>query len=229
MIMGFLGGVFKSLVNPATLLQLATGPAGWASLAMRTIGTAIAQQVIQQLGQKLGLPSSVINMAQQAFAAASGTGDLGQQTISQAVNGLAKQFNLSPVQAGQLEQSANASAEKITSKLSQSTIDEEGEVSAKGGKLSFLVALAKAMGKLMDAKAAQMQKVSTEISNAVDGSKAGEINGVDGSKNSSESTKLSSQTALLQAYGQELSILSNAFSQTAKSFGEANTTNARKG
>ena len=227
--MGLLGGVFKSLVNPATLLQLATGPAGWASLAMRTIGTAIAQQVIQQLGQKLGLPSSVINMAQQAFSATSGTGDLGQQTIRQAVNGLAKQFNLSPVQAGQLEQSSNASAEKITSKLIQITIDEEGEVSAKGGKLSFLVALAKAMGKLMDAKAAQMQKVSTEISNAVDGSKAGEINGVDGSKNSSESTKLSSQTALLQAYGQELSILSNAFSQTAKSFGEANTTNARKG
>jgi hypothetical protein len=229
MIMSFLSGILNSVINPATLLQLAAGPAGWASLAMRTIGTAIAQQVIQQLGQKLGLPPAIINMAQQAFSAASGTGDLGQQTIGQAVNGIAKQFNMSPVQAGQLEQSANTSAEKITAKLSQSSIDEEGEVSAKGGKMSFLVALAKAMGKLMDKKAQQMQDISTKISDAVDGSKAGEINGVDGSKNSSESTKLSSQTALLQAFGQELSILSNAFSQTAKSFGEANTTNARKG
>jgi hypothetical protein len=227
--MSFLSGILNSVINPATLLQLAAGPAGWASLAMRTIGTAIAQQVIQQLGQKLGLPPAIINMAQQAFSAASGTGDLGQQTIGQAVNGIAKQFNMSPVQAGQLEQSANTSAEKITAKLSQSSIDEEGEVSAKGGKMSFLVALAKAMGKLMDKKAQQMQDISTKISDAVDGSKAGEINGVDGSKNSSESTKLSSQTALLQAFGQELSILSNAFSQTAKSFGEANTTNARKG
>jgi hypothetical protein len=227
--MSFLSGILNSVINPATLLQLAAGPAGWASLAMRAIGTAIAQQVIQQIGQKLGLPESVINLAQQAFSAASGTSDLGQQSISQAVSSIAKQFNMSPVQTGQLEQSANASADKITSKLSQSSIDEEGEVSAKGGKLSFLVALAKAMGKLMDKKAQQMQDISTKISNAVDGSKAGEINGVDGSKNSSESTKLSSQTALLQAYGQELSILSNAFSQTAKSFGEANTTNARKG
>jgi hypothetical protein len=227
--MSFLSGILKSVINPATLLQLATGPAGWASLAMRTIGTAIAQQAIQLIGQKLGLPPAVINMAQQAFSAASGTGDLGQQTIRQAVSGFAEKAGLSLTQAGQLERSANESANKIASKLSQSSIDEEGEVSAKGGKMSFLVALAKAMGKLMDKKAQQMQDISTKISDAVDGSKAGEINGVDGSKNSSESTKLSSQTALLQAFGQELSILSNAFSQTAKSFGEANTTNARKG
>jgi hypothetical protein len=227
--MSFLSGILKSVINPATLLQLAAGPAGWASLAMRTIGTAIAQQVIQQIGQKLGLPPAIINMAQQAFSAASGTGDLGQQTIKQAVSSFAEKAGMSLVQAGQLERTANDSADKIVSKLSQSSIDEEGEVSAKGGKMSFLVALAKAMGKLMDKKAQQMQDISTKISDAVDGSKAGEINGVDGSKNSSESTKLSSQTALLQAFGQELSILSNAFSQTAKSFGEANTTNARKG
>lgn len=108
--MNFLKSIVGAFTNPATLLQLATGPAGWASLAMRTIGTAIIQQAIQQVGQQLGLPSSMINLAQQAFSASSGTSDLGQQTTKQAISTLAKQFNLSPTQEGQLGRQANDSA-----------------------------------------------------------------------------------------------------------------------
>jgi hypothetical protein len=63
--MGLFSGITSSLINPVSLAQLAMGPAGWASLAMRTIGAAIAKEVIQQLGQQLGLPQGVINMARE--------------------------------------------------------------------------------------------------------------------------------------------------------------------
>jgi hypothetical protein len=234
--MSFLGGILKSVINPATLFQLAMGPAGWAAMAARTIGMAIGQQVIQQLGQRLGLPQGVINMAQSAFSMAAGQPGAGVRSIGEAVSELASQFNLSPAQAGQMERDSNASLNRILGNIGRRATgaEEEGSTGSggaagAGGKKSFLVALAEAMGALMDQKAAQMEKLAGEITSATDGGKAGFINGVDGSKNSSEATKLSSKTALLQAYGQELGILSNAFSQVAKSFGDAQTTNARKG
>jgi putative effector of murein hydrolase len=83
--MSFLGGIMKSLVNPMSLMQLAMGPAGWASLAMKTIGSQIAMQVIQKLGQQLGLPQPMIDMAQAAFANASGQPGLARQNIREAV------------------------------------------------------------------------------------------------------------------------------------------------
>jgi hypothetical protein len=220
------GGLFKSLINPMNLMQLAMGPAGWAAMAVRTIGTAIGKELIQAIGQKLGLPQPFIDFAKNAFSAATGTQG-GADTISGAVEQLAQQFGLSPVEAGRMQRDAEASLDRVLSGIGSKGFEED-EVNGGGGKKSFLVALAKAMGALMDKKAAQMEKLSGEITDAT-GGEAGKINGVDGSKNSSEATKLSSKTALLQAYGQELGILSNTFSTIAKSFGEAQVTNARKG
>ena len=231
--MSFLSGILKSIINPATLLQLAMGPAGWASLAMKTIGTAIAQQVIQQLGQKLGLPPAVINMAQMAFSAATGTEGM-PSTIGGAVSQLAQQFGMSPMQQGTLERDMNSAVQRMVAGVQKGQVGAE-EGADEGGSSSFLVAIAKALGKVMDQKALQMKGLADDISKMTSDPRAGFINGVDGNNKDNasavgaETTKISSKTTLLQAYSQELSMISNAATNVIKSIGEANVTNARKG
>lgn len=210
--MSFLSGILRAVVNPATLMQLAMGPAGWASLAMRTIGTAIAQQVIQQLGQSLGLPPAVISMAQQAFSAASGTQGL-PTTVAGAVSQLAQQFNLSPSQQGELQRGADESINSLISQLGQS---EESKEAMSGGKgQSLLMKIAVAMGKLLDKKMTEMGNLTDQIGKLGSGS--------------SNQSKLGELTGKLQGLGQEVSMLSNALTNTIKSIGEANSTLARKG
>jgi hypothetical protein len=217
-----LGGIMKSLVNPMSLMQLAMGPAGWASLAMKAIGSQIAMSLIQQIGTKLGLPQPLIDMAQAGFAHASGQPGLAQQNISEAVRGIVSQMQLPPAEAGRLERELNGAADKSYEGLSgvadafvkkfkaQSEEDEGG---------SWLVALAKAMGTMMDKKANQMVALSDKISAA---------SSKETKTGSAEANTLMSDNAKLQAYGQELGILSTAFAQVAKSAGEALQTAARK-
>jgi hypothetical protein len=223
-----IGGILKSLVNPATLLQLAAGPAGWASLAVRTIGTAIAQQVIQAIGDKLGLPPAITNLAQQAFSAAAGAPDGKVFSVKEAVSQVAQQLNLSPQAAGNLERTANDSLARALAGVQKGNL--ASSVEDEGGPQSFLVALAKALGKQMDQKAGQIATLANEISNATAPSAAGSLNGQTSQQGiSAESTKISGKSTLLQAYSQELGVLSNAASNAIKSIGEAQTTLARKG
>jgi uncharacterized protein YjbJ (UPF0337 family) len=228
------GGLFKSLINPMNLMQLAMGPAGWASLAMKTIGTAIAQQVIQQLGQKLGLPQGIINLAQQAFSAATGNPGGGVQSIADAVSSFAQQAGLSPQSEGQLMRESQEAALRLQTAIQKSNVGA-GDEAEEGGSKSFLVAIAKALGKVMDQKALQMKGLADDIAAMTSDTRAGYINGVNGNAKdsagavSAETTKISSKSTLLQAYSQELSMISNAASNVIKTIGEANVTTARKG
>jgi hypothetical protein len=230
--MNMLGGIFKALVNPASLMQLAMGPAGWASLAMKTIGSQIAMSLIEQIGQKIGLPPSMINLAQAAFGAASGQPGLAQQNIKEAVGDFVKELNLRPSEAGQLERELTSATDKsmnsmmdIASKYKKKSGGADGE--EEGG--SWLVALAKAMGKHLDAKAAQIKEKSDAIAAAAKplepGQKAVDPNSAEGKQ---EQKELMSNNTLLQAYSQEMSILSNAVTNAIKSIGESQTTIARK-
>ncbi len=87
----------------------------------------------------------------------------------------------------------------------------------------------------MDDKALKMKGLADEISAMTSDTRAGYINGVNGNDKdsagavSAETTKISSKSTLLQAYSQELSMVSNAATNVIKSIGEANVTNARKG
>jgi hypothetical protein len=213
--MSFLGGILKSVINPATLFQLAMGPAGWASLATKMIVSAVAQQVIQQLGQQLGLPQSIINMAQTAFSAASGTGGM-PSTVSEAVSQLAEQFNLSPSQQGELQREGQTSTRRLVDQLMESEEFKSARSGAKGGKggESILMRIAIALGQLADKKMGEMDKLATQIGATKDGK---------------DQNKITEQGARLQALGQEMSILSNAMTNVIKSIGEANSTIARKG
>jgi hypothetical protein len=212
--MSFLSGIMKSIINPATLMQLAMGPAGWASLATKMLVSAVAQQVIQQLGQQLGLPQSVINMAQTAFSAATGTQGM-PSTVSDAVSQLAEQFNLSPSQQGEVSREAQGSVRRLVDQLMESEEFKSAKSGAKGGKgESILMRIAMALGQLADKKMGEMDKLAGQIGSTKDG------------KNQNKITEMG---AKLQALGQEMSILSNAMTNVIKSIGEANATIARKG
>ena len=229
--MSFLGGIAKSLVNPMTLAQLAMGPAGWASILAKAVISAVGQQVIQQLGQKLGLPDGVINLAQQAFSGAMGGGNalggaLGGAnaagralSIADAVGQVAQGLNLNPQQEGQLARDTNEIAQQSTKRLVDQLVESEefksAKNGAKGGKSgeSILMRIAIALGSLADKKMGEMDKLAQQIGATKDG------------KNQN---KITEQGAKLQALGQEMSILSNALTNVIKSIGEANSTIARK-
>jgi hypothetical protein len=238
--MGFsLGGIFKSLVNPMSLMQLAMGPAGWASLAMKTIGSQIAMQLIQNIGQQMGLPKSVIDLAQAAFASASGQPGLVQQNLREAVGNFVKEMDLRPSEAGQLMRELSGTADKSLKNLlkiaekftpkadvmpgpGKKPVSEEEET---GG--SWLVAMARAMGKVMDAKAAQIQEKSNSIATLAGQDVKKEDGGLTAESQKNQN-KLSSETTLLQAYTQEMSMISNAATNAIKTVGEAQSTIARK-
>jgi hypothetical protein len=208
--MSFLSGIMKSIINPATLMQLAMGPAGWASLAARTIGTAIAQQVIQQLGQSLGLSPAVIGAAQMAFSAASGQPSAPVRSIGQAVAELAGQYGLSAMQQGQLERAAQNDAKDMYEMLSQAAAQGKQRAergSAKGGKGSWLRELATAMSAALDSKINEMKSLAAQL----------------------DKTKTTSQQNDLQVATQEFSFLMNATANMIKTVGEGLATMARKG
>ena len=209
--MSFLGGILKSVINPATLLQLAMGPAGWASLAAQTIGRAIAQQVIQQLGQSLGLPQSVINMAQAAFSAASGQPGAPVQTVRQAVEQLAQQYGLSAFQQGQLERAAQNDVKDMYEMLSEAA--RQGKQRAERGD-------GKASG-----KGGWLREIAALMSVALD-SKIKEMKGLAGQLDKTKTTALQND---LQVATQEFSFLMNATANMIKTVGEGLGTMARKG
>ncbi len=221
-----IGGLFKSLINPATLMQLAMGPAGWASIAAKMVLTAVAKEVIMQIGQKLGLPPAVISMAQEAFSAATGSAG-GPDTGRAALDQLGRAFNFSPAQMGQASRAVDTARDGMRAILEgqmrragSSTEDAEGD---EGG--SVLMKIARALGKIMDDKMNLMAKKGVELGNL------GENGALkkDGSFNAEGQSKYGKVTGEMQALGQELSIVSQALANTLKSIGEASSTIARKG
>lgn len=211
--MGFsLGGLMGSAFNPVTAMtQLAMGPAGWASLAVQVLGSAIGKQVIQQLGQQLGLPQGMINMAQNAFAA--GTGTIGgPATIAEAVSQLAQAFNLSPTEQGELQRSAEQDSRDMFEKLSESfkSGKEMAESRKAGsGKRSWLQVIADSMAEALDKKVEDMDKMAKALDK----------------QGSNKSVKASTD---LQVAGQEFSYLMNASSTVIKTIGEGLSSMARK-
>jgi hypothetical protein len=199
--MGLLSGILRAVVNPTTLFQLAMGPAGWASIAMRAVVSAVAQQVIQKLGQQLGLPQSIINMAQTAFSAASGG-----QGLPRTIPALAQQFGLSAMQQGEMERTVSDITNNLANSLSQSK--EFKEAKASGGK-SWLMAIAEALGKQADKLANEMQAMSDKLGS--------------GSKESQASDNLK-----FGAKSQEFGQFFNSANTVIKTVGEALNAGSRK-
>jgi hypothetical protein len=217
----------KLNLNMISQLALAAATGGTSMLAMtalKTIGSQIAMQLIQKLGQQMGLPPSMINLAQAAFASASGQPGLAQQNIGEAVRDFVGEMDLRPSEAGAMQRELQGASDKsfnnlmeIVGKYKKASGGDDEESG------SFLVALAKALGKVMDKKSAQIQEKSDTISAIADSNV--KTTSEEGKK---QQQKLSSETTLLQAYSQELSFIANAATTAIKSIGEAQVTLGRK-
>ncbi|MGB3471689.1 MAG: hypothetical protein WBA51_12775 [Erythrobacter sp.] len=156
-----LGGILRSVINPMNLVQLAMGPAGWASFAMRTIGAQIGMNIIQQLGDRLGIPQPMIDMSQAAFAQSAGMPGLVRENIQQTVDGLGDMFNLSPRQNAELSRAANEDINRAVNDLAASNLEEDEEGGEGGG---WLMAIAKALGGKLDQQAAKLEGMADQIS-----------------------------------------------------------------
>ena len=207
-----LGNVFGSMINPLSIAQLAMGPAGWASLAARAIFSAVGQQVIQQLGDKLGLPQGMIDVAQGAFAAGMGDKNGVRQNIREAVDSLGDQFNLSPFDRGQLERAANRDSGDLFEKLLEAAKQgkeraERGDSKSGKGSGSWLREVAALMAQAMDSKIKEMKSLAGQI----------------------DKTKTTALQNDLQVATQEFAFLMNSTANMIKTVGEGLGTMARKG
>jgi hypothetical protein len=207
------GSLLASAINPANLALAATGPAGWAALAVRTLGAAIVKEVIGQLGQQLGLPPAITNMAQNAFSAATGTLG-GPASIGEAIAQLAGDYNLSPTQQGELTRAAQQDQREMFDKLADAfkSGKEMSEArKSRGSKsgASWLQVIADSMAEALDKKVQDMDKMAKALD------KQG-------------SNKSVSASTDLQVAGQEFSYLMNASSTVIKTIGEGLSGMARK-
>lgn len=201
--MGLLGGLTSSFINPMNLAMLATGPAGWAALAAKTLMSAIGQQIIQQLGQQLGLPQSTIDLAQGAFAGAMGDTRGATQNLNEAVQNFGEMFNASPLQIGDAQRELEDIIGRMASSLAEGK--DAKEAKASGGAKSWIMALAEALGKKLDKKADEVAKLADDIND-----------------------KKPSTTTKFGAASQEFSVLMNAANTAIKTLGEAVSSMSRK-
>ncbi|TGX52225.1 hypothetical protein E5A73_15600 [Sphingomonas gei] len=208
-ILSSLGGI---ATNPLSLAQLAMGPAGWASLAARTLMSAVGQQVIQQLGEKLGLPQSTIDIAQGAFCASMGDKAGVRQNVQEAIGNFAEGFNASPAEQGEANREVDDAINRMVSQMADGEDAKAARAGGKGGKAggasgqSWLMALAEALGEKLDKMAGEMSTMADQITD-----------------------KSPSLTAKFGAKSQEFGILMNAATNAIKTVGEGLSTSARKG
>lgn len=213
---GIGGGGFNiaSMVSQAALAAATGGTSLALTAAMGSLFSQIGQQVIQQLGQQLGLPQSVIDIAQGAFAASTGDYNELASNLSEASQNLASAGGGGGFEAGQIERDSNDIVKTLTDaalkKARESGGEEDGASSAEGGK-SFLVKLALAMGKVIDAKMDRLVELGEKIDKA-----------------QADKASTGSISAEMQAVGQEISMITQALNTVIKSVGESGSTLARK-
>ena len=199
------GGVMKNVINPTNLAMLAMGPGGWAALAARTLMTAVGQQVIQQLGDKLGLPQGAIDLAQGAFCASMGDTQGVTQNLSEAVSQIGGQYGASPAEQGEAERNIQDTIRDIVNQQSESEDLKAARGGQKGGSGgSWLMAIASILGEKLNSMAHELTGLAQQ---AADDPSKGTIFG---------------------AKSQEFGILMNSANNGLKSIGEGLQTMARK-
>jgi hypothetical protein len=195
-----------SLVSQIALAAATGGTSLALQTALKAVVSSIATQVIQQLGEKLGLPQPIIDMAKNAFAAATGQNPGDIKSLAESIGQLGAATGGSPAEVGQANREANDIVDKMVESILKKVASGSDEEGSSAGE-SRLVKLAKALGKLIDSKMDKMIEIGGKMDTA---------------------KKQGSLSAELQAVGQELSMISNALNNAIKSIGEANTTLARK-
>lgn len=204
-----------SLITQAALGVMTGGTSLLMETAMRTVVSAIGQQVIGQLGQEMGLPSSVIEMAQGAFAGAMGDMQGAEQGVQGAIQDVGSSFGGSPTEIGEAQSAGQTLGNMMLDGIRQAANDSDdgnGVRGSSGQGGSLLMKIAIALGRLMDQKMTDMANLTDQI----------------GALGSGNQSKLGELTGKLQGLSQETSLLSNALTNTIKTIGESNSTLARK-
>lgn len=212
--------MFGIKLNFASIAQLGLaamtgGSSLFLSTALKTMGSQIAMNVLQRLGQEMGLPQPMIDLAQASFAMQTGQPGLARQNIGEAVRGLGEQFGLSPMERGELERAANDDTNNMFEKLADAFKSGKEMAEARrsrGGSRgagSWLQAIADSMAKVLDQKIQDMDKMAKALDK----------------QGSNKSVKSSTD---LQVAGQEFSYLMNSSSTVIKTIGEGLAGMARK-
>jgi len=226
--------MFSSIIGVAAqaALGVATGGASLlVTTAMKSVFMAVGDQVLQQIGQGLGLPQSAIDIAQGAFHAAAGDPGGAVSNLQEAIGGFTDAIGGDAFDQGALQRSADegvkSAADQFLQGIRENAQNADGEGgdrrsqrSAGGQGESFLVAFAKALGKAVDSKMDRMMQVSKDIDKETQ--KANDSGG-------KRQAVIGEMSAELQGLGQEVGFLSQALANTIKSLGEATSTLARKG
>ena len=200
--MGFLGGI-GSIVNPLNIAALGMGPVGIGMMFARPLVSAVGQQFIQQLGDKLGLPQGVVDMARSSFALQAGDIGGAGRSLGDVVQGFGSQFGASPFEAGEVERNLTDLIDQATTDLAQS---REAREARSGGGRSWLMALAENLGRVADKLANEMDQMSQTLG--------------DGANKSSQNLKFAAKS-------QEFSQFFSSANTVIKTLGEARSQGAR--
>jgi hypothetical protein len=199
--MSLLGGL-----NPVSLLATAAlGPLGGiASQLMTQLTSAIGQQFLQQLGDKLGLPQSTIDAAQGAFAGSIGDFQGAQTNLQELISQVADATGASPIEEAEAQSQLD---DAIADQAVAASESEEGKEAKASGGGSWLMAIARSLGKTADKLAKEMDSMSKTLG--------------DGENKASQNLKFSAKS-------QEFSQFFNSANTVIKALGEALASGARK-
>lgn len=192
-------------LNPVSLIASTMfGPAGGivAQLAQQVV-SAFGQQLLGQIGQGMGLPSSAIELAQGSFSAARGDAEGTRTNMFDAVDQLGKQFGASPTEIGDAQNAMRKLLDQQANDAIESEEAKEAKAGGKGG--GWLRALAQALGKAADRTANKLEQDAKKLDNATP-----------------------SQSAEYAADAQAFSMLMNSINTAIKAIGEALGSMARK-
>lgn len=194
---------FTSALGMAAPIVFApvTGGASLSLVAARSIMMQFGEQLIQQIGQQLGLPQSMIDAAQAAFCSQCGDMKGAFRNMKEAMQAFGEANGADQRQIDQANEDLNTLLGNAANELTK----EGREAGKGGGAKSWIMAIAIAMGKQVDAKAKEMQNMANKITD-----------------------KTPSLTAKFSAASQEFGIMMNALTTVIKTAGEAMSNTARK-
>lgn len=192
--------------NPVSLLATAAlGPLGGiASQLLTQLTSAIGQQLLQQLGDKLGLPQSTIDAAQGAFAGSIGDFQGAQTNLQELIAQVGDLTGASPTEVGEAQSELD---NQIADQAVAASESQEGKEAKASGGGSWLMAIARALGKTADKLAKEMDTMSKNLG--------------EGENKASENLKFSAKS-------QEFSQFFNSANTVLKALGEALAAGARK-
>lgn len=194
--------------NPVNLLaSVALGPLGGiASSLLTQLTSSIGQQLLQMVGDKLGLPQSTIDMAQGAFAGTIGDFQGAQTNLSELTAQFAEAGGLTPAETGSAQAQLDDLLGQSAAQLAEGQDAKEARAGGRGG--SWLMALARALGETADKLAGEMEGLAGELG---------------------EGANKSSANVEFAAKSQEFSQFFSSAINVIKTLGEALSSGARKG